>query len=300
MQSLKDLRRRIASVKSTKQITSAMKMVAASKLRRAQDAAEAARPYAERMERMLANLTANSIYQTGTPPLLMGNGRDSTYLLIAVTANRGLCGAFNAAVVREIKRLIVALTARNKSIRILCVGCKGRDQLRRDYNELIVDTIEDIGSERGLTFKQADAIGQRVIALFETGVFDICTAIFNSFQSAISQVVTQRQLIPFLLPEQSYAEQQAVISPGALALYEYEPSEEEIMLSIAPHNVTIQIFRILLESAASEHGARMVAMDNAARNASDMIKNLTLTYNRTRQAYITRELIEIISGAEAL
>ncbi|KAF0138830.1 MAG: F-type H+-transporting ATPase subunit gamma, partial [Rhodospirillaceae bacterium] len=262
------------------------------------EAVEAARPYAERLERMLGNLTASLASQTGAPPLLAGTGRDDVHLVIAVTANRGLCGAFNTAVVRETRRLVTDLTGSGKSVRILCVGRKGRNQLRRDRGGLILDTIEDIG-ERRITFGEADAIGRRVVALFESGTFDVCTILFNRFQSAISQVVTRQQLIPFPIPEQP-ADKQRAMALGVRALYEYEPSEEDILASIAPRNVTVQIFRALLESMASEQGARMTAMDNATRNASDMINDLTLTYNRTRQAYITKELIEIISGAEAL
>lgn len=298
MLSLKDLRQRITSVKSTKKITSAMKMVAASKLRRAQEAAEAARPYAERMERILGNLTANLAHQMGAPLLLTGTGHDDTHLIITITANRGLCGAFNSTVVRETRRLTSDLVGSGRSVQILCVGRKGYDQLKRDHGCLILNTIEDIG-RRSVTFGEADAIGQLVVALFEAGTFDICTMIFNRFQSAISQVVTRQTLIPFPILEQTVEERQAM-TLGTKALYEYEPSEEEILASIAPRNVTVQIFRALLESTASEHGARMAAMDNATRNASDMINDLTLIYNRTRQACITKELIEIISGAEAL
>ncbi|KAF0115522.1 MAG: atpG [Rhodospirillaceae bacterium] len=298
MLSLKDLRQRIASVKSTKKITSAMKMVAASKLRRAQEAAESARPYAERMERMLGNLAASLAQQTGAPPLLTGTERDDTHLILPITANRGLCGAFNTAVVRETRRMVADLAGSGKTVKILCVGRKGRDQLRRDHGGLILDTVEDVGGRR-VAFAAADTLGQRIVGLFEAGAFDVCTLVFNRFQSAISQVITRQQLIPFPIPEQPDDERRAM-ALGARALYEYEPSEEDILASIAPRNVTVQIFRALLESMASEQGARMTAMDNATRNASDMIDDLTLTYNRTRQAYITKELIEIISGAEAL
>ncbi|VBB68754.1 ATP synthase gamma chain [invertebrate metagenome] len=295
MPSLKDFRQRIASVKSTKKITSAMKMVAASKLRRAQEAATAARPYAERMERILGNLTASIAHQGSAPLLMTGNGRDNLHLIIPLTANRGLCGAFNSTVVRETRRLIADLVGSGKHANILCIGRKGCDQLKKDHEKLILNTVEDIQ----VSFGGADAIGRRIVALFDSGTFDVCTIVFNRFQSAISQVVTRQQLIPFPVAYQP-VDEQSIMASGARALYEYEPSEEEILASIAPRNVTVQIFRALLESVASEHGARMTAMDNATRNANDMINDLTIAYNRTRQAYITKELIEIISGAEAL
>lgn len=298
MPSLKDLRQRIASVKSTQKITSAMKMVAASKLRRAQDAAEAARPYAGRMERMLGNLAASLSGPTGAPPLIAGTGRDEVHLVVPITANRGLCGGFNTTIVRETRRLVADLRSRGKTVRILCIGRKGRDQLRRDFGPLIIDTVEDVG-RRGIAYGEADAIGGRIVAMFEAGEFDVCTVVYNRFQSAISQIITRQQLIPFPVPERPVEESRAE-KLGARALYEYEPSEEDILMVLAPRNVSVQVFRALLESMASEQGARMTAMDNATRNAGDMIGSLTLTYNRTRQAYITKELIEIISGAEAL
>jgi F-type H+-transporting ATPase subunit gamma len=302
MPSLKDLRVRIASVKSTQKITSAMKMVAAAKLRRAQEQAEAARPYAERMERMLSSLAAASAGKEGAPELLAGNGRDQVHLLVVGTADRGLCGGFNSSIVREVRRRITKLRGDGKTVKLLCVGRKGRDQLRREYGDAIIDTIEDVARPR-LHFEAAESIAKSVAQMFEAGEFDVCTIYYARFQSAMSQTVTAQQLIPFAPAEGDGAE--AAASGGAsggssLAVYEYEPSEEEILAALLPRNLAVQVFRALLENSASEHGARMTAMDNATRNAGDMIDKLTLTYNRTRQAVITSELIEIISGAEAL
>ena len=298
MPNLKDLRVRIASVKSTQKITSAMKMVAAAKLRRAQEQAEAARPYAERMERMLNSLATASAGKEGAPALLAGNGRDQVHLLIVGTADRGLCGGFNSSIVREVRRRITALRDDGKTVKLLCVGRKGRDQLRRDFGDAIIDTVEDVARPR-LRFEAADEIAKRVAQMFEAGEFDVCTVYYARFQSAISQIVTAQQLIPFA-PAGSDGAAAAEPDGNSLAVYEYEPSEEEILTALLPRNLAVQLFRALLENSASEHGARMTAMDNATRNAGDMIDNLTLTYNRTRQAVITSELIEIISGAEAL
>ncbi len=298
MPSLKDLRVRIASVKSTQKITSAMKMVAAAKLRRAQEQAEAARPYAERMERMLSSLAAASAGKEGAPELLAGKGRDQVHLLVVGTADRGLCGGFNSSIVREVRRRITALRGDGKTVKLLCVGRKGRDQLRREFDAAIIDTVEDVARPR-LRFEAAESIAKRIAQMFEAGEFDVCTIYYARFQSAISQIVTAQQLIPFAPIEGDGAE--AAASGGdSLAVYEYEPTEEEILAALLPRNLAVQLFRALLENNASEHGARMTAMDNATRNAGDMIDNLTLTYNRTRQAVITSELIEIISGAEAL
>ncbi|MBF0129197.1 MAG: F0F1 ATP synthase subunit gamma [Alphaproteobacteria bacterium] len=299
MPSLKDLRGRIASVKSTQKITSAMKMVAASKLRRAQEAAEAARPYAQRMDRMLSNLARSVSGQIGANTLLAGNGRSDVHLVIAVTANRGLCGGFNGSIARDVRRMVHDLLSKGKTVKILCLGRKGRDQLKRDLNHLIVDTIEDIG-RRGVGFHEASSVARRVVGMFQAGEFDVCTVVYNRFQSAISQVVTRQQLIPFPITLVRSLEEERSEALGVCAMYEYEPSEEDILEVLAPRNVAIQVFRALLESNASEQGARMTAMDNATRNAGDMISGLTLTYNRTRQSFITKELIEIISGAEAL
>jgi F-type H+-transporting ATPase subunit gamma len=298
MANLKDLRVRINSVKSTRKITSAMKMVAAAKLRRAQDQAEAARPYAERMERMLGSLAAFLPQGAGGPPLLAGTGKDNVHLIVVATSDRGLCGAFNSSIVREARRIIRQLQADGKEVKILCVGRKGRDQLRREYGRLIVDSMQDVGRRR-LGFADAEAVTARVMKLFDAGGFDVCTVVYNRFRSAMSQIVTAQQLIPFAAPPAEGGAEQAA-GGGAGAVYEFEPEEAEILADLLPRNLAVQIFRALLENAASEQGARMTAMDSATRNAGDMIDALTMTYNRTRQAFITKELIEIISGAEAL
>jgi len=295
MASLKDLRVRIASVRNTRKITSAMKMVAGAKLRRAQDAAEAARPYAERMGRMLGSLAASMKGQAGAPPLMIGTGKDQVHLLVVATSDRGLCGGFNTALVRRARVLARRLIAEGKTVKFLIVGRKGRDQLRRDFSANIVDTISDIG-KRQVRFAEADMVAAKIQALYREGAFDVCTLLFNRFKSAISIIPTEQQLIPFALPEMPTSGAE----PAARTSYDYEPDETEILAALLPRNLSIQIFRALLESNASEHGARMTAMDNATRNASDMIGKLTLVYNRTRQAQITKELIEIISGAEAI
>ncbi|HMA50957.1 MAG TPA: F0F1 ATP synthase subunit gamma, partial [Magnetospirillaceae bacterium] len=293
MPSLKDLRLRINSVKSTRKITSAMKMVAASKLRRAQTAAEQGRPYAARMERMLGALAAGLAGQTGAPPLLVGTGRDQTHLLIAITGDRGLCGGFNSSIARATRNHAQALIAEGKTVKILTVGRKGRDQLKRDFSSLIVASYEDI-AKKGANFAETDQIADKVLALFEEGAFDVCTVIYNRFQSVISQIVTRQTLIPLPVP----AVDESKDASGAI--YEFEPSEEAILADLLPRNLSVQLFRALLESNASEQGARMTAMDNATRNAGEMLQKLTVKYNRSRQAQITKELIEIISGAEAL
>jgi F-type H+-transporting ATPase subunit gamma len=294
MANLKDLRKRISSVKSTQKITSAMKMVAAAKLRRAQEQAEASRPYAERMERMLGSLASAAAGKAGAPALLTGTGSDQVHLLIVATADRGLCGGFNSSIVREARRTIAELKENGKTVKILCIGRKGRDQLRRDYRGDIIDTVENI-SRPALTFDKVDGIAQRIRELLAAGEFDVCTIFYARFKSAISQIVTKQQLIPFAVEEDDESEES-----GSGAIYEYEPDENEILEELLPRNLAVQIFKALLENNASEHGARMTAMDNATRNAGDMIERLTITYNRTRQAAITKELIEIISGAEAL
>jgi F-type H+-transporting ATPase subunit gamma len=293
MPSLKDLRLRINSVKSTRKITSAMKMVAASKLRRAQTAAEQGRPYAARMERMLGALAAGMAGQSGAPALMVGTGRDQTHLLIAITGDRGLCGGFNSSIARATRQTAQSLVAEGKTVKILTVGRKGRDQLKRDFASLIVDGWEGIG-KKGVTFAETDQIADKVLAMFEEGAFDVCTVIYNRFQSVISQVVTRQTLIPLSVP----AAEEKKDAYGAI--YEFEPSEEAILADLLPRNLSVQLFRALLESNASEQGARMTAMDNATRNAGDMLNKLTVKYNRSRQAQITKELIEIISGAEAL
>ncbi|HYL33648.1 MAG TPA: F0F1 ATP synthase subunit gamma [Stellaceae bacterium] len=295
MASLKDLRNRIRSVRSTQKITSAMKMVAASRLRRAQEQALAARPYAERMERMLGSLAANLRNQPNAPKLLAGTGSDQTHLLLVATSDRGLAGGFNATILREARRTLRALQRDGKTVKLFTVGRKGRDALRRDNAKLIVESLTEIGRPR-LTFANAEDIAGRLVDRFEAGEFDSCTVIFNRFKSAISQIVTKQQLIPFAAPEAKEKEK----SDTKGAIYTFEPEEGEILTELLPRNLAVQIFTALLENAASEQGARMTAMDNATRNAGEMIDRLNITYNRSRQAAITKELIEIISGAEAL
>ena len=290
MPSLKDLRMRIDSVKSTQKITSAMKMVAAAKLRRAQEQAEAARPYAERMERMLGSLAGSMASSAGAPKLLAGTGKQDVHLLVMMTSDRGLCGGFNSSIVRDTRRMVAELQADGKTVKILCVGRKGWAQVRREFGPMIVDLIEGIGRPR-LKFDDAQNISSRMLEMFEAGEFEVCTLIYNRFKSVIAQIVTRQQVIPFVGEE----------PPDAASVnYDYEPDENEILEVLLPRNLSVQIFRSLLENNASEHGARMSAMDNATRNAGEMIDSLTLNYNRTRQAFITKELIEIISGAEAV
>ena len=296
MASLKDLRGRIGSVKQTQKITSAMKLVAASKLRRAQDQAEASRPFASRMEQMLANLAAGIADVQSAPRLLAGTGADGVHLLVVATADRGLCGGFNSSIARGARRRIRELQEQGKQVKLMCVGRKGRDALRRDYGGLIEDTIEGVGRRR-LEYAEAQAIAERLQRLYQEGAFDVCTIIYNRFRSAMTQELTFRQLIPVAPGE---VEDGAAADEGAKAVYEFEPSETGILEELLPRNLAVQIYGALVENAASEQGARMTAMDSASRNAGDMIDRLTMTYNRTRQAQITRELIEIISGAEAL
>jgi len=296
MPSLKSLRVRINSVKSTQKITKAMKMVAASKLRRAQEAAEAARPYAERMDRMLSSLGTSFAGRPDAPGLLAGTGKSDTHLIILATADRGLCGSFNASLVREARTMIRDLLSQGKKVKILCIGRKGRDALRRQYGSMIIESFTVVDRPK-LGFPIALKIAQRVSELFASGEFDVATIIYNRFKSALSQIVTRQQLIPF---GNEPTAAQADAAAGARAIYEYEPSEEEILDVLLPRNLAIQVFRALLENNASEQGARMTAMENATRNAGDMIGKLTTRYNRTRQAQITKELIEIISGAEAV
>lgn len=294
MPSLKDLKVRINSVKSTQKITSAMKMVAAAKLRRAQEQAEASRPYADRLERVLGGLAASMMGQEGAPALLVGNGRKETHLIVVMTSDRGLCGAFNSSIVRMARKLAFELKGQGKKVKFFCIGRKGRDQLKRDFGADIVASKEDIAKPK-LTFSAAEQVAVQIKEMFEKGEFDVCSIIYNQFKSAITQVVTNSQLIPFR-PAQSMEGK----GDPSLSQYEYEPEEEVILADLLPRNLAMQTYRALLENGASEQGARMTAMDNATRNAGDMINRLTLTYNRSRQAYITKELIEIISGAEAL
>jgi F-type H+-transporting ATPase subunit gamma len=293
MPSLKALRTRINSVKSTQKITSAMKMVAASKLRRAQQQAEAARPYAERMDRMLRALAASVAGSPTAPPLLVGTGSDKVQLLIAVTADRGLAGAFNSNIGRATRSLARRLEAEGKTVKILAVGRKGRDYLRRELGSRIVGDISYAGKRR-VEFTDAQDVGARVTAMLAAGEIDVATIIYNRFQSVIAQVVTEQQIIPAPPPPEG----ESVDTGGAV--YEFEPDEETILAKLLPQAIAIQVYRSLLESSAGEHGARMTAMDNATRNAGDMIKRLSQNYNRARQANITKELIEIISGAEAV
>ncbi|MEZ5785340.1 MAG: F0F1 ATP synthase subunit gamma [Xanthobacteraceae bacterium] len=291
MASLKDLRNRIASTKATQKITKAMQMVAASKLRRAQAAAEASRPYAERMQRVLGNIAASVQDNPEAPPLLRGTGSDQVHLLVVCTGERGLCGAFNSAIVRLARDKANQLLADGKQIKIICVGRKGHDQLRRLFAPHIIDMV-DLRAVRQIHFEHAEEIAQKVISLYDRGEFDVCTLFFSRFKSVIAQVPTAQQLIPAVFPGMA-------AEPGG-PVYDYEPEEDQILAELLPLNIAVQLFGALLENAASFYGAQMSAMDNATRNAGEMIAKQTLTYNRTRQAMITKELIEIISGAEAL
>ena len=299
MATLKDLRTRIDSVTQTQKITSAMKMVAASKLRRAQEAAESARPYAERMERMVGSLAEIMRERDDAPKMLRGSGADSNHLIVVASSNRGLCGGFNSTITRAVRLRIMELRNDGKTVKLFCVGRKGRELLQREFGSLIIETSEET-DKRGPGYDEADTIGQKITTLFETGEFDVCTIVYNHFKSVMTQIVTFQQIIPFAdsahAAESDDAEGQ--IDRGG-AIYEFEPEEAEILEQLLPYNLSIQVFRSLLESAASEQGARMTAMDSATRNAGEMIDKLTLNYNRTRQAKITGELIEIISGAEA-
>jgi F-type H+-transporting ATPase subunit gamma len=290
MPSLKDMRVRIASTKAMQKITKAMQMVAASKLRRASAAAQASRPYAERMERVLGNIAATVGGNPGAPRLLAGTGSDQSHLLLVCTADRGLCGPFNSAIVRLARDRANALLADGKDVKFFCVGRKGYDQIKRQFETRIVEVVE-LRGVRQIRFEHADDIGAKVLALFNAGVFDVCTLFFSRFRSVIVQIPTARQLIPAVFPADA---------GKTGAVYEYEPDEEDILAELLPRNVSVQIFRALLENAASFYGAQMTAMDNATRNAGEMIRKQELTLNRTRQAMITKELIEIISGAEAV
>ncbi len=294
MASLKDLRGRINSVKSTRKITQAMKMVAAAKLRRAQAQAEAARPYAERMEQILASLGAAVAGAPGAPRLLVGSGADKVHLLVVVTADRGLAGPFNTQVGRLARARIRTLEAEGKQVKVLTVGRKGAAFLKREFASRIVAEVTFANKKR-VEFEDAEAVAQTIAGMLDQGGFDVCSLLYNRFRNVISQIPTEQRLIPAPLPEGP-----AQAASGPQAQYEYEPTEEEILATLLPRNLAIQLYRAILESAAGEHGARMNAMDNATRNAGEMINKLTLNYNRTRQANITRELIEIISGAEAV
>ena len=301
MASLKDMRNRIASVKATRKITKAMQMVAAAKLRRAQEAATAARPYAERMAQMLANVNARITNTEGASPLLVGTGSDQVHLLVVMTAERGLCGGFNGNIAKLARNDAQKLMREGKTVKMLAVGKKGADALRREFGRQIIDRV-DLKAVKNLAFDNAEDIANRIFKLFEAKEFDVCTLYFSEFKSVIAQKPTALQLIPVKVPDVSTAfrDVKSGGTPAAASVNEYEPSEEEIIGVLLPRNISTQVFRGLLENAASEQGARMSAMDNATRNAGDMINKLTIKYNRQRQANITRELIEIISGAEAL
>jgi F-type H+-transporting ATPase subunit gamma len=292
MPSLKDLRNRIASVKATRKITKAMQMVAAAKLRRAQEAAVAARPYSQRMSAVLGNLASSMVGQEGAPRLLAGTGSDKTHLLVVATAERGLCGGFNSSIVKLAREHADRLIRDGKTVKIMTVGKKGNDSLKRLYGRYIIEA-KDFRGTKAIEFGHADGVGQKILALFEAGEFDVATLFFSEFKSVISQKPTALQLIPASVPEGSAPDLGG-------AIYEAEPDEATILADLLPRNIAVQVFRGLLENAASEQGARMSAMDNATRNAGDMINKLSIKYNRQRQAQITKELIEIISGAEAL
>ena len=289
MPSLKDLKNRINSVKSTRKITKAMQMVAAAKLRRAQEAAEAARPYAARMEAVVNSLAASVVGSPSAPRLLAGTGQDKVHLLVVMTSERGLCGGFNSTIVRLARQKVGELRAAGKTVKILTVGKKGREQLKRDMGDLLIGHV-DLSEVKRMGYDTARGIADDLLSRFEGGEFDVATIFFNRFQSVISQIPTAQQVIPAPVAE----------GASANALYDYEPSEEDILADLLPRSLATQIFTALLENGASEQGARMSAMDNATRNAGDMIDRLTIVYNRSRQAAITKELIEIISGAEAL
>ncbi|HEY0218592.1 MAG TPA: F0F1 ATP synthase subunit gamma [Afipia sp.] len=292
MASLKDMRVRIASTKATQKITKAMQMVAASKLRRAQTAAEAARPYAERMDAVISNIAGAASGSGSAPQLLAGTGNDKVHLLLVCTGERGLSGAFNSSIVRLAREKALSLMNQGKEVKFFCVGRKGYEQLRRQFDKQIVDHVE-LRSVKVLGYKNADDIAKKIVALFDAGEFDVCTLFYAHFKSVIAQVPTAHQIVPLVIEAKESA-------AGATSVYDYEPAEDEILADLLPRNLAIQIFRALLENNASFYGAQMSAMDNATRNAGDMIRKQTLIYNRTRQAMITKELIEIISGAEAI
>ncbi|MDY0030050.1 MAG: F0F1 ATP synthase subunit gamma [Pseudobdellovibrionaceae bacterium] len=292
MPSLRDYRDRIASVKSTRKITSAMKMVAASKLKKAQESAEASQPYARAMAGMIARVAAGVKGDAG-PKLLVGTGADQRHILVVVSADRGLCGGFNSNLVRYTRNEVRRLKADGKDVKIICVGRKARDVLKRDFAPLIIETITGLGGKSKLGFAEAQKVSDLVLDLFDRGEFDVCSLVYNQFVSVLTQKPNTQQLIPFVVAANE--NQDVASSP-----YSFEPEEDVILADLLPKNISVQIFRALLDSAAGEQAARMTAMDNATRNAGDMIKNLSIKYNRARQAYITKELIEIISGAEAV
>jgi F-type H+-transporting ATPase subunit gamma len=298
MPSLKELKGRISSVKQTRKITSAMKLVAASKLKRAQEQAEASRPFALKMSAMLANLAGAVRGLPGAPPLLAGTGSSEIHLIVVATSDRGLCGGFNSSIVRGARRRIADLQNEGKTVKLICIGRKGRDMLRREHGKLIVEFIDGVAGQKRMAFSDAQMIAAKILDLYDSGQFDVCSIVFNRFKSAVTQVMTVQQLVP-VEPPALDADAGAAAS-GEAAVYEFEPNEEQILSELLPRNLAVQIFGALVENAASEQGARMAAMDNATRNAGEMINKLTLQYNRQRQAQITKELIEIISGAEAV
>lgn len=295
MSNLKELKKRIGSVKSTQKITKAMQMVAASKLRRAQQFAEAARPYAENMNKMLQSLTAGIGDPSMAPTLMVGNGKSDTHLLIIITSDRGLCGAFNSSIVKELKQTVQSLQEKKKKVKLLCIGKKGHDQLKINYSDLIIDSITGLSKKGRLSYQDAEAVSEQVINMFEAGEFDVCSILYNEFVSVIQKNVKNQQIIPL-----ETKDSKAANDDQPQDVFDFEPEEKEILSVLLPRNIGVQIYHALLESGASEQASRMMAMDNATRNAGDMIRDLSLVYNRTRQAVITRELIEIISGAEAL
>jgi F-type H+-transporting ATPase subunit gamma len=301
MPSLRDYRDRIKSVKSTRKITSAMKMVAASKLRKAQLQAEASQPYAKAMSDMLARVSANVVITAASSKLLAGTGSDQKHLVVVVTADRGLCGGFNANIVKEARLKVLALLNEGKDVSILCVGRKGRDLLSRTHRNRILKSFSGVIGKNRVEYADAQKITDYILEKFEEGQFDVCTLLYNNFQSVLVQKPSNLQLIPFSLPKGEEAPKAGNDNDGGpISPYDFEPEEEAILNALLPRNLGVQVFRALLDSAAGEQAARMTAMDNATRNAGDMIKGLSLQYNRARQAYITKELIEIISGAEAL
>lgn len=296
MPSLKSYREKISSVGKTKKITQAMKMVAAAKLGRAQAQAEKARPYAERMDEILNALAAGKVNDQDAPKLLRGHGKEDVVMLVVASSDRGLCGPFNSSIARQSIELIQALQEQGKQVKIICIGRKGRDLLRRNYGDLIVDTVEDLGKPK-LSFADAEDIGNELIEKFEKHEFDVAVIVYNKFMSIMRQQVTVQQLIPVSLPE---GKQVATDNRVDTTDYTYEPSETDVLEDLLPRNLKVQLYRAFLENTASEHAARMTAMDSATRNAEEMIKKLKLNYNRARQAHITKEMIEIISGAEAI
>ncbi|MFN7710740.1 MAG: F0F1 ATP synthase subunit gamma [Holosporales bacterium] len=297
MPSLKELRNRKRSVQATRKITSAMKMIAAAKLRRAQEQAQAGRPYADMIEDMIRDLSQKQVTPVGMPTLLVGNGRSNIHLIVVATSNRGLCGSFNSSIVRYARRLMLQEQGNGREIKIICLGRRGRDQLRREFGPSILETVDALDKPR---FRDAAALSQKLQDLYAAGQFDLCTVVYNRFLSALNQEVTAHRLIPFTpLPRAGQPEGVPQVD-GLQAVYDYEPDETTVLAQLLPRNLNVQLYRAMLENAASEQGARMTAMEGATRNAEDMIRRLDLQYNRSRQAYITNELIEIISGAEAL